>query len=48
MPESPEISSNPFLGDLDIPKLRNFLQEKGGKDSVYLVMLTLTNNNFGG
>lgn len=47
MPDSPETSSNPFLGDLDIPKLRTFLQEKGGRASVYMVMLTLTNNSIG-
>ncbi len=48
MPESCDLASNEFLGDLDIPKLRDFILEKGGREKVYLVVLTLTNNNVGG
>lgn len=48
LPESLEISSNDFLGDIDIAKAREFIIEKGGRENIYLVVLTMTNNNIGG
>jgi tryptophanase len=48
MPESLEILTNEFLGDIDISKAREFIIEKGGKENIFLLVLTITNNNIGG
>lgn len=48
LPDSIEILTNDFQGDIDIPKAREFILEKGGKENIYLIVLTMTNNNIGG
>lgn len=39
---------NEFKGDMDLAGLRAFLEEKSGKDGVYMIILTITNNMYGG
>jgi tryptophanase len=39
---------NEFKGDMDLAGLRAFLVEKSGKDGVYMIILTITNNMYGG
>lgn len=40
--------NNDFQGDIDIAKAREFIIEKGGKENIYLIVLTMTNNTIGG
>ena len=39
---------NEFKGDMDLEGLKAFLVEKSGKIGVYMVILTITNNMYGG
>ncbi|MFC2141961.1 tryptophanase [Acidobacteriota bacterium] len=39
---------SPFKGDMDVERLKAFIQENGGGDKIPLVMLTITNNSGGG
>ena len=41
------ISSYPFKGNMDVEKLKEFIQEKGRK-KIPLIMMTITNNSGGG
>ncbi|MBS3818397.1 tryptophanase [bacterium] len=43
---NPSVQS-PFKGNMDVNKLRRFIQEKG-KENIPLVMMTITNNSGGG
>ena len=39
---------NEFKGGMDLAGLRAFLVDKSGKDGVYMIILTFTNNKYGG
>ena len=40
-------NGHPFKGDMDVDKLKDFIEKKG-RDKIPLIMLTLTNNTGGG
>ena len=49
-PSHPGLDGQPneFKGDMDLCGLKAFLEENSGKDGVYMIVMTITSNLYGG